>query len=168
MIRLLLVRHGQSTWNALGRWQGQADPPLTDIGRRQAAEASAAIGAVDAIFSSTLERARVTAEIIAELYADDLAAYGDRWSLERLRSGPDTWSDDALKHAAYLTVANERIGDLSRQALTYRRRWRRAVRDNRGLRRQLRELQDSRTLERTRPSPGRRLVRRIRALGGSR
>jgi len=64
--RLLLIRHGQSTWNAMGRWQGQEDPPLTDTGRRQAAEASAAIGAVDAVFSSTLERARVTAEIIAE------------------------------------------------------------------------------------------------------
>ncbi|MFN8050168.1 MAG: histidine phosphatase family protein [Acidimicrobiales bacterium] len=66
MTRLLLIRHGQSTWNASGRWQGQEDPPLTDVGRRQAAEASAAIGAVDAIFSSTLERARVTAEIVAE------------------------------------------------------------------------------------------------------
>ena len=50
----------------MGRWQGQADPPLTPLGRRQAAEASAAIGAVDAVFSSTLERARVTAEIISE------------------------------------------------------------------------------------------------------
>ena len=30
--RLLLVRHGQSTWNAQGRWQGQEDPPLTDVG----------------------------------------------------------------------------------------------------------------------------------------
>lgn len=66
MTRLLLVRHGQSTWNAEGKWQGQADPPLTPLGRRQAAEASAAIGAVDAVFSSTLERARVTAEIISE------------------------------------------------------------------------------------------------------
>lgn len=66
MTRLLLIRHGQSTWNALGRWQGQEDPPLTDIGRRQAWEASAAIGAVDAIFSSTLERAQVTAETISE------------------------------------------------------------------------------------------------------
>jgi broad specificity phosphatase PhoE len=28
--RVLLVRHGQSEWNADGRWQGQADPPLTD------------------------------------------------------------------------------------------------------------------------------------------
>lgn len=50
----------------MGRWQGQEDPPLTSVGRRQAAEASAAIGAVDAVFSSTLERARVTAEIISE------------------------------------------------------------------------------------------------------
>lgn len=67
MTRLLLVRHGQSTWNAEGKWQGQADPPLTPLGRRQAFEAAAAIGAVDAIFSSTLERARVTAEIISEV-----------------------------------------------------------------------------------------------------
>jgi len=64
--RLLLVRHGQSTWNAAGRWQGRADAPLTALGRRQAAEAAAAIGAVDAVFSSTLERARVTAEIVSE------------------------------------------------------------------------------------------------------
>jgi probable phosphoglycerate mutase len=63
--RFLLVRHGQSTWNELGRWQGQADPPLTELGRRQASLASRAVGAVDAVVSSCLERARVTAEIIA-------------------------------------------------------------------------------------------------------
>ena len=33
---LLLVRHGQSEWNAVKRWQGIADSPLTDLGRRQA------------------------------------------------------------------------------------------------------------------------------------
>jgi probable phosphoglycerate mutase len=66
MARLLLVRHGQSTWNADGRWQGQADPPLSETGRRQALEAVPAVGAVDAIFSSTLERAHDTAQIIAE------------------------------------------------------------------------------------------------------
>ncbi|MCB0988696.1 MAG: histidine phosphatase family protein, partial [Acidimicrobiales bacterium] len=36
MTRILLVRHGESTWNADGRWQGQADPPLSDLGRSQA------------------------------------------------------------------------------------------------------------------------------------
>lgn len=66
MARLLLVRHGQSTWNASGRWQGQEDPPLSDLGRLQAQHAAAAIGAIDAVFSSTLERARHTAEILAD------------------------------------------------------------------------------------------------------
>lgn len=63
--RLLLVRHGESTWNADGRWQGQADPPLTERGRAQAATAATAIGSVDAVVTSDLERAAVTGAIIA-------------------------------------------------------------------------------------------------------
>jgi broad specificity phosphatase PhoE len=63
--RALLVRHGQSEWNAVGRWQGQADPPLSDLGRRQAWEAARAIGAVDAIYASDLQRATETAAVIA-------------------------------------------------------------------------------------------------------
>jgi probable phosphoglycerate mutase len=66
MARLLLVRHGQSEWNADGRWQGQADPPLSDLGRRQAIAAGASIGAVDAIVASPLERAYLTAAAISE------------------------------------------------------------------------------------------------------
>lgn len=66
MLRVLVIRHGQSEWNAVRRWQGQADPPLTDLGRLQAAHAGLHVGAVDAIASSDLERSRVTAEIIAE------------------------------------------------------------------------------------------------------
>jgi broad specificity phosphatase PhoE len=63
--RLLLVRHGESEWNALGRWQGQADPPLSDLGRAQARCAAQSLASIDAVFSSTLQRARETAEIIA-------------------------------------------------------------------------------------------------------
>jgi broad specificity phosphatase PhoE len=63
--RVLLVRHGQSEWNASGRWQGQADPPLTNHGRLQASEAAAALGAVDAVWASDLTRAAETAVIIA-------------------------------------------------------------------------------------------------------
>ena len=66
-LRLLLVRHGQSTWNALGRWQGQADPPLSELGRWQAAHAASYLGAFDAVVASTLQRASETAHIIAEL-----------------------------------------------------------------------------------------------------
>ena len=44
MARILLVRHGESEWNALGRWQGQADSPLSDLGRQQAKAASRSAG----------------------------------------------------------------------------------------------------------------------------
>ena len=65
MSRVLLVRHGQSEWNAAGRWQGQADPPLTELGRRQAANAAELVGAVDVVVCSDLDRARQTAEVMA-------------------------------------------------------------------------------------------------------
>ncbi len=66
MTRVLLVRHGQSEWNASGRWQGQADPPLTDLGRRQAAHAVAGVrqARMDSIVASHLQRAQETAAII--------------------------------------------------------------------------------------------------------
>jgi probable phosphoglycerate mutase len=64
--RILLVRHGQSIWNADGRWQGQADPPLSDLGVDQAAAAadSEAVDGVRALYSSDLERARHTAQLL--------------------------------------------------------------------------------------------------------
>lgn len=64
--RLLLARHGQSTWNALGKWQGQADPPLSALGRLQARHAADRVGSVDVIVASDLERARDTGLIISE------------------------------------------------------------------------------------------------------
>jgi probable phosphoglycerate mutase len=63
---MLLLRHAQSAWNELGRWQGRSDPPLSDLGLRQAAAAAERIGAVDVVAASPLDRARTTAEIIAE------------------------------------------------------------------------------------------------------
>jgi broad specificity phosphatase PhoE len=65
MTRVLLVRHGQSEWNADGRWQGQADPALTDLGRHQAQHAARSLGTVDAIVSSDLQRAGETAAILS-------------------------------------------------------------------------------------------------------
>jgi probable phosphoglycerate mutase len=67
MPKLLIVRHGQSEWNALGRWQGQADPPLTNLGENQAKKASQKLGLFDSIVSSPLQRAKNTASIISEL-----------------------------------------------------------------------------------------------------
>jgi broad specificity phosphatase PhoE len=63
--RVLIVRHGQSTWNADGRWQGHADPPLSSLGEAQAAAAADVVPEVDLVMASDLARARQTAEIIA-------------------------------------------------------------------------------------------------------
>ena len=66
MTSILVARHGQSEWNAAGRWQGQADPPLSDLGRTQARLAAERVGAVDVIVASDLQRAMETAAIIAD------------------------------------------------------------------------------------------------------
>ncbi|MGH9188323.1 MAG: histidine phosphatase family protein [Acidimicrobiales bacterium] len=63
--RMLLARHGESEWNAVGRWQGQADPPLSALGRHQAKVAAGSLRNIDTVFSSPLMRAAETAEIIA-------------------------------------------------------------------------------------------------------
>jgi broad specificity phosphatase PhoE len=73
MARILLVRHGQSEWNASGRWQGQADPPLSELGEEQAVAAAKAVGIVDAIYASDLVRAHHTAELVALQLGADVA-----------------------------------------------------------------------------------------------
>ncbi len=66
--RLALVRHGQSTWNAVGRWQGQANPPLSPLGEEQAAEAAEQLRdtGVTGVVTSDLVRARRTGEIVVD------------------------------------------------------------------------------------------------------
>jgi broad specificity phosphatase PhoE len=65
---LLLVRHGETDWNADGRLQGHTDRPLSDFGRRQAQQLAAELEGdeLEAIYSSDLTRARETAEIVGE------------------------------------------------------------------------------------------------------
>jgi broad specificity phosphatase PhoE len=68
---LLLLRHALSTWNAAGRWQGLADPALSDLGREQARQAGWALAAQAAerpfaeVVSSDLARATETADLLA-------------------------------------------------------------------------------------------------------
>ena len=66
MPRLLMLRHAQSTWNAEGRWQGHADPPLSAEGKQTAKAAAPQYSHIARFVSSPLQRARETAEIIAE------------------------------------------------------------------------------------------------------
>jgi phosphoserine phosphatase len=64
---ILLARHGESDWNRAGRWQGHADRRLTDLGREQARALAERLEEteLDAVYSSDLERALETAEIVA-------------------------------------------------------------------------------------------------------
>ena len=74
---LVLVRHGESAWIAEGRFQGHGDPPLSDVGLRQAAAVGARLAAPTempslpvpdypplAIWHSPLLRASQTAQAI--------------------------------------------------------------------------------------------------------
>jgi probable phosphoglycerate mutase len=81
-VRLLCIRHAESTWNALGRWQGQADPPLSEAGRRAAAalaeqladgalveQLADGVRGCAGLVTSDLLRARETAGILAHRLA---------------------------------------------------------------------------------------------------
>lgn len=66
MKRLLLVRHGESEWNAVRRLQGQADIGLSAKGEAQARALAATVGklAPDRVITSDLRRAFQTAELL--------------------------------------------------------------------------------------------------------
>ena len=65
---LVLLRHGQTSWNAEQRIQGQLDSSLDDVGRAQSKAAAAVIARhrPAVVWSSDLRRARETAEYVAE------------------------------------------------------------------------------------------------------
>ena len=67
-LRLVFIRHGSSTWNDERRIQGQLDPPLSENGREQAKRLAERLrgSAVEALYSSDLQRARETAEAVGE------------------------------------------------------------------------------------------------------
>ena len=64
---MVLIRHGQSTANASGVWQGQMEFPLSELGRGQAEEVGRALGGetLSGVYASPLSRAFETAEILA-------------------------------------------------------------------------------------------------------
>ena len=68
MTTILLARHGETDWNRDGRFQGHADPPLNESGRKQAEGLAETLQGErpDAVYASDLRRAYETAEIVGE------------------------------------------------------------------------------------------------------
>lgn len=125
---ILWLRHGQSTWNVLDRMQGHtAHPPLTDLGREQAAAAAELLAdrGVTRILSSPAVRAQQTADIVAarlglEVETDDLLVEKGLDEeipgvLARIRAFLDAHDDDeivlAVSHGDTIGLA---VGILSR------------------------------------------------------
>jgi probable phosphoglycerate mutase len=69
MTRIVLARHGQTAWNAIGRLQGHTDIALDDTGRDQARSLARALAGsgIAAVVTSDLSRARETGTIVADV-----------------------------------------------------------------------------------------------------
>jgi 2,3-bisphosphoglycerate-dependent phosphoglycerate mutase len=99
---VILARHGESDWNAARRFQGHADRPLTERGRRQAEELARRLAGLplDAVYASDLARARDTAaaaataqglevETLRELREVDVGSWSGLTREEAERRFPD-------------------------------------------------------------------------------
>ena len=66
MLRIFLIRHGETEANRAGRYQGTTDHPLSEIGRQQAAEVASDLKEVafTKVFASPLNRSQETAKIV--------------------------------------------------------------------------------------------------------
>lgn len=131
------IRHGETAWNALGRYQGHQDSPLTDLGRQQAIASARNLRdrGITRLYSSPLRRAFETAEIFAEVlklkrvHADERLreiGYGEwegltqeevrsRWP-ELLKAWKRTPHLAAIPGAESLQSARSRLLDFSQDA----------------------------------------------------
>ena len=125
MTTILLARHGETDWNREGRWQGWADPPLNELGRRQATTLADELRETpfDAVYTSDLKRAHQTAEIVAaphgvpvvadpQLREIDIGSWSGLTKPEIEERFPDGERPDGEtrdQHAARVVAAVERI-----------------------------------------------------------
>lgn len=128
MNRLFLVRHGVTEWNHDGRYQGQIDAPLSAKGRLQAAAIRERLRdePFTSCYTSTLQRARVTAEIILEEHfcpleqtADLNEMYYGAWEgllrSEIIERFPEDWARHGADPLRYPPTDGESRADFARR-----------------------------------------------------
>ena len=110
-LRVTIIRHGQTEWNAAGRLQGASDSPLTELGVQQAHACGARLRGrkrFDALYCSPLLRARRTAELIySELETGQCPPLKEDVRLEGERVGrgePDEQNATSERHSRKRTA----------------------------------------------------------------
>ena len=112
---LYLVRHGRTNANANGLLQGRLDPPLDELGHRQAAAMAERVGPVDEVIASPLVRAQETAVYFgAEITTDDRwveLAYGEYEGVPVGEVPPEVWQSWRT-NSQFATKGGESFGSL--------------------------------------------------------
>lgn len=111
-MEILLIRHGETAWNRVRRLQGHIDIPLNDAGLRQANALGAALSSElpVAIYSSDLQRARATAQPVAD--AHDMTVLHEPALRERCYGGFEGLMYDELAARYPEAFAQWRTRDL--------------------------------------------------------
>lgn len=128
-MQIVLLRHGATDWNLQGRCQGSSDRRLTEVGLRQAEQIAIELSGetIHAIYSSSLERARQTAQLVSRphnlpvMIEDDVREL-DHGELEGL-----TFNEIKERFSEFLTVwrtapaelqipGGERLADVAERA----------------------------------------------------
>ena len=111
--RLIVLRHGETTWNQDTRIQGHTDIPLNDTGRWQAAQLAKALAgeSLTAVYASDLSRAFETGQAVAQ--AQGLQALPEPGLRERCFSMLEgkTWTEIEDQHPAEATLWRTRVPD---------------------------------------------------------
>ena len=129
-MRLILIRHGETEWNATLRYMGQAAVPLNDTGRAQARAAAERLRryAAVALYTSDLVRAAETAEIIGaaigltprpmpELREIDVGQWEGLTPEELYRRFPDHMREYERDPAPTVRLGGESYAQLQERAL---------------------------------------------------
>lgn len=122
MTRLILWRHGRTAWNLIGRFQGQLDVELDEVGVAQAEEAAHRVAAYepDVIVASDLRRTARTAEPLAALVGKQVnhdrrlrERHFGCWQGLTITEIEERYPDDAKRWAAGEPIAESTIEPFS-------------------------------------------------------
>lgn len=131
---VVVVRHGETSWNASHKIQGQLDPELNETGRRQALVVARRLSKEAkpaAVYSSDLRRASETAQIIATACGVSNLVFdpalrerhmGDLHGLvfdEAVRRNPEIFSSDGRRRTQEIPGGGESLDQLSKRCVSY-------------------------------------------------